>query len=99
MKTLPFVLLFIAAGCSSPEPGKVVVAPRPTVSVPNDLAERVRYPELVKGYHVARYAEPNRLLMHEAHTVYRVEAQASWNLHSPPGCFVLPSGTAPLTNA
>ena len=58
----------------------------------------MRY-RLVKGYHVSRYVEPSRLLMYEAHTVYRVEAQATWNLQSAPGCFVLPSGTASLTNA
>lgn len=98
MRTLSLVLLSLVAGCSSPKPGRVVVTPRQSVVVPDDLTERVRYPELVKAYHVSRYAEPNRMLMHEAHTVYRVEGQATWNLHSPPGCFVLPSGMAALTN-
>jgi hypothetical protein len=99
MKALPILILVLVAGCSSPKPGKITVTPRKTVAVPDDLTERVRYPELVKAYHVGRYTEPSRLLMHEAHTVYRVEAQATWNLHSPPGCFVLPSGAAALTNA
>ena len=99
MRTLSLVLLALVAGCSSPKPARVVVTPRPAVVVPDDLTERVRYPELVKAYHVSRYAEPSRMLMHEAHTVYRVEGQAAWNFHSPPGCFVLPSGAAALTNA
>jgi chaperonin cofactor prefoldin len=99
MKTLSFVLVALAAGCSSPKPGRVVVTPRPSVIVPDDLTERVRCPEFVKAYHVSRYAESSRLLMHEAHTVFRVEGQATWNFHSPPGCFVLPSGTVVLTNA
>jgi hypothetical protein len=99
MRTLSLVLIALVAGCSSPKPGKVVVTPRQSVVVPDDLTERVRYPELVKAYHISRYAEPTRMLMHEAHTVYRVEGQATWNFHSPPGCFVLPSGAAALTNA
>ena len=99
MRTLLLVLLVLVAGCSSPKPGRVVVTPRESVVVPDDLTERVRYPELVKAYHVSRYAEPTRMLMHEAHTVYRVEGQATWNFHSPAGCFVLPSGIAALTNA
>jgi len=99
MKTLSLVLLVLVAGCSCPKPAKVVVAPKKPVAFPDDLAERVRYRELVKPYHVSRYVEPSRLLMHEAHTIYRVEAQATWNLRSPSGCFVLPSSAAALTNA
>src|SRR5439155_16862792 len=32
------------------------------------------------------------------HTIYRVEAQAVWNLHYPPGSFGLPSSTGALTD-
>jgi hypothetical protein len=99
MRTLTLILVALVAGCSSPKPGRIVVAPRPAVVVPDDLTERVRYPELVKAYHISRYAEPNNVVMHETHTVYRLEGQATWNLHSPPGCFVLPSGVAALRNA
>ena len=100
MRTLLLALLVIAAGCSSPNPGKMLVAPAAPIVVPDKPTERVRYPELVKAYHVSRYVEPDPgVLMHEAHTVYRIEAQAAWNLHSPPGYFVLPSGAAALTNA
>lgn len=95
---LAFVVF--AVGCSAPRPGRVAVAPRIDPVVPDKLTERVRYPELVKGYHVGRYVDPShRLLLHDAHTVYRVESQAQWNLHPPPGCFVLPSSVGTLTNA
>jgi hypothetical protein len=99
MKTPLILLIVVLAGCSSPKPSTITVTPRRSVAVHDDLTERVRYPELVKVYHVGRYTEPNRLLMHEAHAVYRVESQAAWNFHPPPGCFVLPSGAAALTNA
>src|ERR1051325_10032882 len=98
MKSSSLIFLLITAGCSAPHFGKVAVTPRSTLIVPGDFTERVRYPELVKGYHVARYVDPNqRLLVHEAHTVYRVEAQATWDLHSGTRCQA-PSVSA-LTNA
>jgi hypothetical protein len=100
MRTIFIVLAVATAGCSAPKLGKVAVIPQPNAVIPEDLTQRVRYPELVAAYHVGRYVDPNHtLLMHEAHTVFRVEAQPFWNLHSPPGCFVLPSGTGALTNA
>jgi hypothetical protein len=99
MKTSFFALLFLAVGCSAPKSGKVTVMPRPAAVVSQDLTERVRYPEIVMDYHVARYVDPNHpMLLHESHTVYRVEGQATWNLHSPSGCFVLPSGAGALPN-
>jgi hypothetical protein len=95
-----FLCLLITVGCSAPRPGRVFVLPHPNPVAPDHLSERVRYPELVKAYHMARYVDPNhRLLMHEAHTVYRVEGQATWNLRSSPGGFVLPSAVGTLTNA
>src|SRR4030095_458193 len=99
MKALSLVFLVLITGCSSTKSGRVAVLPRQPTVVPDNLLERVRYPELVKAYHVSRYVEPSRLLMHEAHTVYRVEAQAAWNFHSLAACFVLPSGMTVLTNA
>lgn len=95
-----FVFLLLAVGCSAPQPGRVAVIPQAKPIVPDNLTERVRYPELVKGYHVGRYVDPNhRLLLHEAHTVYRIESQAQWNFRPTPGCFVLPSSVGTLTNA
>ena len=44
--------------------------------------ESVRYGENLKAYSFGRYVDPNDgLVMHEAHTVYRVETTAKWNLH------------------
>ena len=44
--------------------------------------ESVRYGENVKAYSLGRYIDPNDgLMMHEAHTIYRVETTAKWNLH------------------
>ena len=42
----------------------------------------MRYGENLKAYSFGRYVDPNDgLVMHEAHTVYRVETTAKWNLH------------------
>lgn len=99
MKThlLTLTCLALVAGCSAPRPTRITVVPRRDSQPANGLTELIRYPELVKAYHVGRWIDPAGL--HEAHTVYRVEAQAHWNLHSPPGCFVLPSVVGSLTNA
>lgn len=44
--------------------------------------ESVRYAENIKAYPMNRYIDPsNRLVMHETHTVYRVETTPRWNLH------------------
>jgi hypothetical protein len=45
----------------------------------------VRYPEVVRAYHIGRYVDPNDdLIMHEQHAVYRVEDNTRWNLHPGP---------------
>lgn len=99
MKIPLIALILLAVGCSTSRLGKVTVVPQPAPTTPHQLTERVRIPEFVSAYHVARYVDPNHpLLMHEAHSVYRVEGQAAWNLHSPPGYFALPSGAGVLTN-
>ena len=42
----------------------------------------VRYPESIRAYHIGRYVDPaDGLVMHEQHTVYRVEENTRWNLH------------------
>jgi len=60
---------------------KLVLQPQP----PSPLAaDTVRYPEVVRAYHVGRYADPNDdLVMHEQHVVYRVEENTRWDLHPP----------------
>ena len=75
-------LLFLPA-CATKKP-VVVRMPHsvPGTTLPADDMESVRYGENLKAYLVGRYVDPNNgLVMHEAHTVYRVETTAKWNLH------------------
>ena len=77
---VPVILL---SACATKKP-VVVQMPRsvPGTILPADNIESVRYGENIKAYPIGRYVEPNnRLVMHEAHTVYRVETTAKWNLH------------------
>jgi hypothetical protein len=78
-----FIPLIFLSACAAKKP--VVLAMPPavmgTVLSPEDMAS-VRYDENVKAYEVSRYIDPNdSLVMHEAHTIYRVETTAKWNLH------------------
>lgn len=78
-----FIPLIFLSACASKKP--VVVKMPPAVSG-NTLTtadmESVRYSENMKAYPVGRYIDPNDgLVMHEAHTIYRVETTAKWNLH------------------
>jgi polyhydroxyalkanoate synthesis regulator phasin len=42
----------------------------------------VRYAENIKAYPIGRYIDPNNSrIMHEGHSIYRVETTAKWNLH------------------
>jgi hypothetical protein len=75
--TLPVILL---AACASRTPKKIVVVPAVTPSRSIDEAS-VRKPEEVSQYRFGRYVDPgSRLVMHEAHPVYRLERTAGWNL-------------------
>jgi hypothetical protein len=85
--------LLILPACASKKP---VVARMPHsipgTTLPSDDIESVRYGENLKAYPVGRYVDPNNgLVMHEAHTVYRVETTAKWNLH-PNAAANLPAG-------
>jgi len=54
----------------------------PGTTLPSEGMESVRYAENIKGYPLARYIDPNNSrIMHEGHTVYRVESTPKWNLH------------------
>jgi hypothetical protein len=66
----------------------------PATALSAEGMESIRYGENLKAYPVGRYVEPNNsLVMHEAHTVYRVETTAKWNLH-PNGPASAPGGPA-----
>ena len=82
-RILIFIPLVLLSACAGNKP--VVVKMPPAVSG-NTLTtadmESVRYSENMKAYPVGRYVDPNDgLVMHEAHTIYRVETTAKWNLH------------------
>lgn len=77
MKTIYLMPLLFLAACST--------APKLTLRLqpPPPLADNaaVRYPETVRAYHFGRYADPNDdLVMHEQHTVFRVEQNTRWDL-------------------
>ena len=70
-------LLFLSA-CAAPK-----LALRPQQPPPTKDNSAVRYPEVIRAYHVGRYAEPNDgSVMHEQHTVYRVEQNTRWSLRT-----------------
>jgi hypothetical protein len=75
--TLPVILL---AACASRTPKKIVVVP---AFAPGSSVEEasLRRPEEVRQYRFGRYVDPgSRLVMHEAHPVYRIERSAGWDL-------------------
>ena len=77
MKTFYFIpLMFLTACSTAPK-----LALRPQSPPPAADNSAVRYPEVVRAYHVGRYADPNDdLVMHEQHVVYRVEENTRWDL-------------------
>ena len=78
-----FIPLILLSACATKKP-VVVQMPRsvPGTTFANADSESVRYGENLKAYSFGRYVDPNDgLVMHEAHTVYRVETTAKWNLH------------------
>ncbi len=89
MKYLALIPLVLVASCASRP--QLVVRPTPPATV--EPIEAVRYPEVVRAYHVGRFVDPNHPeAMHERHPVYRIESSARWNLR--PG----PLNTANLLN-
>jgi hypothetical protein len=69
MKTYYLIPLLFLSACSTTP--KLTLRPQQT---PATSADGVRYPEVLHAYHIGRYADPNDdLIMHEQHTVYRVE--------------------------
>jgi hypothetical protein len=77
MKTYYLIPLLFLSACSTTP--KLELRPQP--SPPLDESA-VRYPEVIRAYHVGRYVDPNEdLVMHEQHTVYRVEENTRWNFH------------------
>src|SRR5438067_4069112 len=64
----------------------------PGTTLPSQGIESVRYAENIKAYPLGRYIDPNNSgIMHEGHTIYRVETSPKWNLH-PNAPTVVPMG-------
>jgi hypothetical protein len=76
MKTLSLIpLLFLTACSTTPK-----LTLRPQQPPPPAMGD-IRFPEVVRAYHVGRYADPNDdLVMHEQHVLYRVEESTRWDL-------------------
>lgn len=90
MKILCFIPFAFLAACSTHP--KVAVYPLPASPAVNNSS--VRYPEVVRAYHVGRYADPNNdLVMHEQHVVYRVEENTRWDLRPPQASTTSSAGT------
>ena len=54
----------------------------PGTALPSKGVGSVRYAENIKAYPLGRYIDPsNSRIMHEGHSIYRVETTAKWNLH------------------
>lgn len=97
MKLLCLIPLLLLGACSTSRPPKLTVRPQEPPPAMDDSA--VRYPEVFRAYHIGRYADPNSsLVMHEHHTVYRVEAHSRWNLHPGSDCAVVPELSTISTN-
>jgi hypothetical protein len=80
MKTYYLIPLLFLSACSTAP--RLVLRPQPSPPMDNSA---VRYPEVVRAYHVGRYVDPNDdLIMHEQHAVYRVEENTRWNFHPGP---------------
>src|SRR5438477_3755222 len=84
MKTILILIPLVCfSACATKRP---VIARMPSsipgTVIPSERTESIRYSENLKTYPVGRYIDPNNdFVMHEAHTVYRVETTAKWNLH------------------
>ena len=80
-------LLFLTACSTAP---KLTLRPQQPPATMEDSA--IRYPEVVRAYHVGRYVDPNDdLVMHEQHVVYRVEENTRWNFHPGPDDGIVPA--------
>ena len=93
MKAYLFIPLVLLSACASkPKPHVTQMNSVPGRILPTEGIESVRYSENIKAYPVGRYIDPGTsLVMHERHTVYRVETTAKWNLH-PNGPVRVPLG-------
>lgn len=84
----------ILAGCAThpSHPPRITMREVPGTVLPSEGIESVRYAENIKSYPIGRYVDPgNSRIMHQEHTIYRVETTPKWNLH-PNGPASIPIG-------
>ena len=83
-RTLLIALPILLVACAA-KPARVVDMTARSVpgnTLPSDGIESVRYAENLKTYPLGRYVDPNNSrIMHEGHSINRVETTAKWNLH------------------
>ena len=78
MKSFYLIPLLLLSACSTSP--KLTLRPQPSSPVEN---ASVRFPEAVRAYHFGRYVDPSDdLVMHEQHTVFRVEENTRWSLRT-----------------
>jgi len=78
MKPLYLISLLSLSACTTTPKLEVRPVPLPIPIKQN----AIRYSEVIRPYHIGRYADPNSgTVMHEQHVVYRVEENARWNFH------------------
>lgn len=102
MKLLSVVLaMCLCSGCATLKklvPKKKPVAEK-TASSSRRRLGRVRTDELVKAYPVGRYSDPDDPdIMHERHTIYRVERSSNWS-YLPDAPYALPMGPTAADSA
>jgi hypothetical protein len=77
--SLPFLL--VACATKPPRIVNMTALSLPGTTLPSDGIESVRYAENLKSYPLGRYVDPNNSrIMHEGHSIYRVETTPKWNL-------------------
>jgi len=86
--TILFVFLPLLSACSlsrKTPPPSVGIKPVPMTALCKSDTESLRSAEKLKAYPLGRYIDPNNSrIMHEAHTLYRVESPSYWNLRPGP---------------
>jgi hypothetical protein len=89
-------LVVLLASCAS-KPAQRIVPITPEISgrvLKRGETASIRHPEVIKAYPVGRYTDPRRRgVMHESHTIYRVESSPKWNLTRPPRTPTIPIPT------
>src|SRR5258706_4030934 len=98
MKPWPIFFLVCSTACQSPPSGSVAIRPMPSTVVPADGG--IRSGERLRAFQVGRYVDANNhLLLHEQHTLYRIEAGPAWDLHPGPSCPGPATNIVPLKDA